>query len=109
MRFGCSKVPSHRDGSFEYPQHMFWSRNKKNNFLLRIFIWGPAFKVLTVAVLQPQSVLAVHMGTHILVGVVVEGIAVNSRLPVDIRPVGIHPEDNLHRRMGGDSSVAEVG
>ena len=21
--FGCSKEPSHRDGSFEYPQHMF--------------------------------------------------------------------------------------
>ena len=22
--FGCSKEPSHRDGSFEHPQHMFW-------------------------------------------------------------------------------------
>ena len=31
--FGCSKEPSHRDGSFEYPQHMFWLRNKKNNSL----------------------------------------------------------------------------
>ena len=30
--FGCSKEPSHRDGSFEYPQHMFWLRNKKNSF-----------------------------------------------------------------------------
>ena len=28
MCFGCSKKPSHRDGSFEYPQHMFWLRNK---------------------------------------------------------------------------------
>ena len=27
--FGCSKEPSHYDGSFEYPQHMFWLRNKK--------------------------------------------------------------------------------
>ena len=27
--FGCSKEPSHRDGSVEYPQHMFWLRNKK--------------------------------------------------------------------------------
>ena len=27
--FGCSKEPSHWDGSFEYPQHMFWLRNKK--------------------------------------------------------------------------------
>ena len=25
---------------FEYPQHMFWLRNKKNNFLLRTLIWG---------------------------------------------------------------------
>ena len=23
MFFGCSKEPSHGDGSFEYPQHMF--------------------------------------------------------------------------------------
>ena len=30
--FGCSKEPSHRDGSFEYPQHMFPLRNKKINF-----------------------------------------------------------------------------
>ena len=28
MCFGCSKQPSHWDGSFEYPQHMFWLRNK---------------------------------------------------------------------------------
>ena len=49
------------------------------------------------------------MGTRIPVDVVVEGIAVNSRLPVDIRPVGILPEDNLHRRNGGDSSVVVVG
>ena len=31
--FECSKEPS-RDGSFEYPQHMFWLRNKKINFLV---------------------------------------------------------------------------
>ena len=31
--FRCSKEPSHRDGSFEYPQHMFWLRNKY--FLVR--------------------------------------------------------------------------
>ena len=30
--FECSKEPSHRGGSFEYPQHMFWLRNKKINF-----------------------------------------------------------------------------
>ena len=27
--FGYSKIPSHCDGSFEYPQHMFWLRDKK--------------------------------------------------------------------------------
>ena len=27
MCFGCSKESSHWDGSFEYPQHMFWLRN----------------------------------------------------------------------------------
>ena len=41
MCFGCSKEPSDWDGSFEYPQHMFWLRNKKNNFQLRTLIWGP--------------------------------------------------------------------
>ena len=41
MCFGHLKEPSRRDGSFEYPQHMFWLRNKKNNFLLRTLIWGP--------------------------------------------------------------------
>ena len=34
-------VSSTRDGSFEYPQHMFWLRNKKNNFQLHTLIWGP--------------------------------------------------------------------
>ena len=31
--FGCSKEPSHWDGSFEHPQHMFSLRNKKIIFL----------------------------------------------------------------------------
>ena len=39
--FGCSKELSHRDGSFEHQQHMFWLRNKKNNFQLRTLIEGP--------------------------------------------------------------------
>ena len=39
--FVCSKEPSHRDSSFEYAQHMFWLRNKKNNFQLRTLILGP--------------------------------------------------------------------
>ena len=37
--FGCSKEPSHWDGSFEYPQHMFWLRNKKIKFLVRTLMF----------------------------------------------------------------------
>ena len=33
------------DGSFEYPQHIFWLRNKKNNFQLHTLIWGPVTTV----------------------------------------------------------------
>ena len=32
---GAQKNRLKRDGSFEYPQHMFWLRNKKIVFLLR--------------------------------------------------------------------------
>ena len=32
--FWSSKEMSHGDGSFEYPQHMFWLRNKKIIFLV---------------------------------------------------------------------------
>ena len=38
MCFGCSKELSHRDGFFEYPQHMFWLRNKKTDFQLHTLI-----------------------------------------------------------------------
>ena len=39
--FWCSKEPSHRDGSFDYPQHMFWLRNKKNTNTVQLhtLIW----------------------------------------------------------------------
>ena len=36
--FGCSKEPSHWDGSFEYPQHMFWLRNKKIIFVTHSYL-----------------------------------------------------------------------
>ena len=36
----CSKEPSHRDGSYECPQHMFWLRNKKNSVKLRTLYLG---------------------------------------------------------------------
>ena len=41
MCFGCSKEPSHRDGSFEYPQHMFWVRNKEISFPIHTLILRP--------------------------------------------------------------------
>ena len=37
------KEPSQRDGSFEYPQHIFWLRNKKIIFSLhtiKLKAWG---------------------------------------------------------------------
>ena len=55
--FGCSKEPSHQDGSFEYPQHMFWLRNKKNNFYLRTLIWGPEFSYLLILLIAAASAL----------------------------------------------------
>ena len=43
--FGCSKEPSHRDGSFEYPQHMFWLRNKKIIFLVRTLSYASSLTI----------------------------------------------------------------
>ena len=36
----CSKEPSNRDSSFEYPQHMFWLRNKKIIFIYTLLSGG---------------------------------------------------------------------
>ena len=41
MCFVCSKEPSHEDGSFEYPQHMFWMRSKENSFTIHTLIRRP--------------------------------------------------------------------
>ena len=41
MCFGCSKEPSPWDGSFEYPQHMFWMINEENSFIIHTLIWRP--------------------------------------------------------------------
>ena len=49
--FGCLKEPSHRDGSFEHPQHMFWLRNNNNNFQLHTHIWRCGFS--DVSLLSP--------------------------------------------------------
>ena len=40
MCFGCSKEPSHRDCSFEYPQHMFWLSNKKKTSRVNVGTFG---------------------------------------------------------------------
>ena len=42
---GCSKEQYHRDGSFEYPQHMVWLRINKNIFLLYILNQRPAYDI----------------------------------------------------------------
>ena len=56
MCFGCSKEP-YRDGSFEYPQHMFWMRTKENSFPIRTLICSPEMKdaafTIGVAVMFP--------------------------------------------------------
>ena len=41
MCFGCSKEPSQKDGSFEYPQQMFWMNNIENSFPIHTLIWRP--------------------------------------------------------------------
>ena len=38
---GVSKESSHRDGSFEYTQHIFWFRNTKILVYSHILIWNP--------------------------------------------------------------------
>ena len=40
MCFGFSKEPSHLDGSFEYPQHMFLLRNKRIIFSYTLLSGG---------------------------------------------------------------------
>ena len=39
--FGAQKNRLIETILFEYQQHMFWLRNKKNNFLIRTLIWIP--------------------------------------------------------------------
>ena len=47
MCFGCSKEPPHRDGSFEYPQHMFWLRNEKIIFRYPLLSGGLTYATST--------------------------------------------------------------
>ena len=43
------------DGSFEYPQHMFWLRNKKIIFLLSTLIWEPGILIGASNEYHPQQ------------------------------------------------------
>ena len=43
MCFGCSKDPSNRDVSFEYPQHMFWLKMRKIIFSYALLSGGLGF------------------------------------------------------------------
>ena len=75
MCFGCSKELSHWDGSFEYPEHMFWLRNKKNNFLLHTLIWGPAHMYIYLYSLQIYDSIS---DSFTILGVWVLGLAVSN-------------------------------
>ena len=57
MCFGCSKGPSHCDGSFEYPHHMFWMRNKEDNIPIRTLIWRPGYSHLKWCLMAKSSQL----------------------------------------------------
>ena len=62
--FGCSKEPSHWDGSFEFPQHMFWLRNKKLIFLgmhSKLKSWWTSLFIQTVRIASLLFVLKYHI------------------------------------------------
>ena len=58
--FECSKELSHWGGSFEYPEDMFWLRNKKTNFNYALLSAGPyhtakTYQTLTVLITRPSD------------------------------------------------------
>ena len=67
MCFGCSKEPSHWDGSFEYPQHMFWLWKKKRNFFLYTF-WGPVYCDF-LSIVRISDIVAVYKGQNTCIAV----------------------------------------
>ena len=67
MCFGCTKEPSNRDGSFEYSQHMFTLRNKKNNFQYA-FISGGLKSVYTSCLLTDGGHLVIELENAFLCG-----------------------------------------
>ena len=63
--FGCSKESSHRDGSFEYPQHMFWLRIKNIIFLLHVLILETCLRNMHIKVLVEQSMFDKTYTAHL--------------------------------------------
>ena len=70
MCFGCSKNLSHVDGSFEYQQHMFWLRNKKNVFkytlLSEAFIKSNPYLVVSQILKYSITTMNMHQYVWIL-------------------------------------------
>ena len=50
----------------EYPQHMFWLRNKKNNFQLRTLNWRPGISHMHVQLYSRAKVLNFGLSLHLL-------------------------------------------
>ena len=69
--FGCSKEPSHWDGSFVYPQHMFWLKNKKYTFQLGTFIWRSYWEKMSnfSHTLQPDAGMILNQSADIFVAI----------------------------------------
>ena len=80
MCFGCSKELSHRDGSFEYAQHMFWMRNKENSFPIHALIWSPGVWMLYTVIYKVLPIT--FLGSELQVNYVIKG-----QLYVDYRLV----------------------
>ena len=60
------KKPSHWNGSFEYPQHMFWMRNKENNFPIRTLIWRHVTRTCCSPYCRTaHDVQVIHIGSYI--------------------------------------------
>ena len=91
MCFGCSKEPSHRDSSFEYPQHMFWFRNKENNFF-----------IVSHSYLGPESIVKITTPECKRIHSVNSGILFQKKLKKKASKQGINDSH------GSDSSLASA-
>ena len=67
--FGCSKAPSHRDGSLEYQKHMFWLIKKKIIFNYALLSRG--------LVMKPNVYLTICGGWKMIIS---DGQAWNTQL-----------------------------